>query len=158
MEVGATPFVVGVLSTTHTRGLPRCGPGLHDTDCTTLRQLGGTGFGSLWSSLFKTVACEPRSIRPVDPRPTAWEWSRRHLDFARLWCSKTHTSGRATARRSGFRMVVADAFESRGVRAALFSPRAALDYGVGVGAAPFGAACDHGSSSSCPASPLPPRL
>ena len=64
--------------------------------------------------------------------------------------STTRTSGRATARRSGFRIVVTDAFENHGMRAALLSPRAALVHGVGVGVAPFGPANNRGSSSSCP--------
>jgi hypothetical protein len=69
VEVGATPFAlcVVVLSTTHTRSLPRRGPGLHDTDFKNLRQLGGTVLEVCGRRFWKPW----RTSRPMDPLLTA---------------------------------------------------------------------------------------
>ena len=92
VEVGAVPFALGVvvLSTTCTCGLPRRGPGLHDTDCTTLRQLGSTGFGSLWPSLLETVACKPRLFRPCSLDSWVWEWAQRRLKLPAIAAPLPH--------------------------------------------------------------------
>ena len=149
--MGAAPFALGVLSTTHTRGLPRRRPGLHDTDCTTLRQLGGTGFGSCGGRFWKPWRASRARFAPWIPGP------RRGSGRDAIWTSRGCVVAKLT--RAAVRQLGGSVFEwswptpSKPWRAsrAFFAP-CSLGNGVGVGTAPFGAACDRGSSSSCPAS------